>query len=44
MGKNPKMISLFKQNDYKFGYHSVSEEAAGLKTHKYVSLGYARSF
>jgi hypothetical protein len=33
-----------KQNDYKFGYHSVSEEAAGLKTHKYVSLGYARSF
>lgn len=33
-----------KQNDYKFGYHSNSKEAPGLKTHKYISLGYARSF
>jgi len=33
-----------KRNDYKFGYHSISKEAPGLMKHKYVSLGYARSF
>ena len=33
-----------RKNNYKFGFHALSKEAAGLKRHKYFSFAYARSF
>ncbi|RLD28434.1 MAG: hypothetical protein DRI70_03555 [Bacteroidetes bacterium] len=33
-----------KKNYYKFGYHSLSSEAAELHKHKYLSISYGRSF